>query len=217
MIVDLNLNDKLVVIIGGGKEAQKRINSVINQNCKIIVISEKISPKIARLAKNKKIEIKKYRLEDPKYVTTLKPDIIITTTDDQKTNEKILKFAKTKKIIAYSSDNPEKSDFSNPAIVNFEDIIQVAIFTGGRSPAMSKQIKSKIENLLELVISEKDIQQIKIQKIAREFAKKEIVTQTKRKEYLNAIMNDNDIDQLIKDGQMKKAEKLAIKILRDWK
>ena len=70
---------------------------------------------------------------------------------------------------------------------------------------------------MESVISETDIQQIKLQKIAREVAKKEIATQNKRKDYLNAIMNDNDIDQLIKDGQMKKAERLAIKILRDWK
>ena len=82
---------------------------------------------------------------------------------------------------------------------------------------MSKQIKNKVENLLESVISEADIEQIKIQKIAREYAKKEIPTQNERKKCLNAIINDNEIDQLIKDGQMKEAEKLAIKILKEWK
>ncbi len=30
-------------------------------------------------------------------------------------------------------------------------------------------------------------------------------------------MIDNEIDQLIKDGQIKKAEKRAITILRNWK
>ncbi len=30
-------------------------------------------------------------------------------------------------------------------------------------------------------------------------------------------MTDNEIDQLIKDGQMKNAEKHAIAILRGWK
>jgi precorrin-2 dehydrogenase/sirohydrochlorin ferrochelatase len=30
-------------------------------------------------------------------------------------------------------------------------------------------------------------------------------------------MSDNDIEQLIKDGQLKKAEKRAITMLRDWK
>jgi precorrin-2 dehydrogenase/sirohydrochlorin ferrochelatase len=30
-------------------------------------------------------------------------------------------------------------------------------------------------------------------------------------------MNDNQIDQLIKDGQVKKAEKRAIEIIKKWK
>jgi len=30
-------------------------------------------------------------------------------------------------------------------------------------------------------------------------------------------MNNKDIEQLIKDGQLKKAEKKAIRILGDWK
>jgi len=39
MIVDLNLHDKIVIVIGGGNEAQKRINSLLKQNCDILVIS----------------------------------------------------------------------------------------------------------------------------------------------------------------------------------
>jgi precorrin-2 dehydrogenase/sirohydrochlorin ferrochelatase len=35
--------------------------------------------------------------------------------------------------------------------------------------------------------------------------------------YLGNIMSDKDIKQLIKDGQLKKAEKRAITILRNWK
>ena len=46
MIVDLNLQDKTVIVIGGGSEAEKRINSLLKQGCKIIVISDKVSSKI---------------------------------------------------------------------------------------------------------------------------------------------------------------------------
>ena len=217
MIIDLNLNNRTIIIIGGGKEALKRINATLVHNSKIIVISEKIDSKISDLAKTRKIQVLEKRIESPNFISSLNPDLIITTTDNQKINDKIIDFANTKKILVYSSDNPEKSDFSNPAIINFKDMIQFAIFTGGRSPAMSKRIKSKVENLLGSVISEADIEQIKIQKIAREYAKKEIPTQNERKKCLNAIINDNEIDQLIKDGQMKEAEKLAIKILKEWK
>ena len=217
MIVDLNLHDKTVIVIGGGKEAQKRINSLLKQDCKILVISDSINSQISKLVKAKKIKFKKQKIQDTKFISKFKPNMIITTTNDKNLNQKIINSAKRSKIITYSSDNPEDSDFSNPAIIDFENMIQIAIFTGGRSPAMSKKIKTQSEKIFKKIITKEDIAQIKIQKIARELAKKSIPTQTRRKEYLYNIMADNEIDQLIKDGQIKKAEKRAITILRNWK
>ena len=217
MIVDLNLQNKKIIIIGGGNEAQKRINSVIKQKCDIIVISDSINSQINKLVKSKKIKLIKQKIIDTKFISKLKPNLIITTTDDRKMNQKIIKDAKKKGIIVYSSDNPEDSDFSNPAIIDFENIIQIAIFTGGRSPAMSKKIKDKSEKLFKKIITKEDIAQIKIQKMARELAKEIIPTQEQRRECLRSIMSDNEIDQLIKDGQIKKAEKRSNTILRNWK
>ncbi len=217
MIVDLNLQSKKIIIVGGGNEAQKRINSIIKQECDIIVISESINSQINRLAKSKKIKLIKQKITDTKFISKLKPNLIITTTDDRKMNQKIIKDAKKKGIIVYSSDNPEDSDFSNPAIINFENIIQIAIFTGGRSPAMSKKIKDKSEKLFKKIITKGDIAQIKIQKRARELAKEIIPTQEQRRECLRSIISDNEIEQLIKDGQIKKAEKRSNMILRNWK
>ena len=134
-----------MIVIGGGNEAQKRINSLINEKCDITVISNKVTSKISKLVKSKKIQLKKQDIQDTKFISKFKPDIIITTTNDKKLNQKIINAGKKKKIVTYSSDNPEESDFANLAIINFEDTIQIAIFTGGRSPAMSKKIKSKSE------------------------------------------------------------------------
>ena len=217
MIVDLNLQDKKIIIIGGGKEAQKRINSILKQDCDITVISDTVNSQINKLIKTKKIELIKQKITDTKFISKLKPDMIITTTNDKKINQKIINNAKRKKIIAYSSDNPEDSDFSNPSIIDFENIVQIAIFTGGKSPIMSKKIKDRSEKIFKKIITKEDIAQIKIQKIARKIAKETISTQEQRKECLHSIINDNEIDQLIKDGQMKKAEKRAITILRNWK
>jgi precorrin-2 dehydrogenase/sirohydrochlorin ferrochelatase len=217
MIVNLNLQDKTVIVIGGGNEAQKRINSLLKQDCEIIVISDSINSQINKWVKAKKIKFKKQKIQDTKFISKFKPYMIITTTNNKTINQKIINSAKRNKIIAYSSDNPDESDFSNPAIIDFENVIQIAIFTGGRSPAMSKKIKAKSEKIFKKIITKEDIAQIKIQKIARKLAKETIPTQTQRSEYLHSIMIDNEIDQLIKDGQMKKAEKRASTILRNWK
>ena len=217
MIINLNLEGKKIIIVGGGNEAEKRIKSIINEKCEISVISDSINEQIKNWVKIKKIKLKKQKIENLKFISELKPDLIITTTNDKKINQKIINYAKKRKIIVYSSDNPDDSDFSNAAIIDFEKTIQIAIFTGGRSPAMSKKIKSKSEKALKKVILKEDIAQIKIQKISRTLAKEIIPTQFERKQCLNNIMNDNQIDQLIKDNQVKKAEKRAIEIIKKWK
>ena len=217
MIVDLNLHAKIVIVIGGGNEAQKRINSLLNQCCKIIVISDSVNLQINNLVKTKKIKLIKQRIQDTKFISKLKPNMIITTTDDKILNQKIINSAKKNKIIAYSSDNSEDSDFSNPSIINFENVIQIAIFTGNRSPAMSKKIRIKSEKIFKNIITKEDITQIKIQQIARTLAKSKIDTQIRRKAFLKNIMSDKEIKQLIKDRKPKKAENRVITILRDWK
>jgi len=203
--------------VGGGNEAQKRINSLLKQECDITIISDSINSQINKLTKTKKIKVIKQKVTDTKFISKLNPNLIITTTNDKKMNQKIINDAKKKGIIVYSSDNPEESDFSNPAIIDFENMIQIAIFTGGRSPAMSKKIKEKSEKVLKKIITKEDIAQIKIQKRARKLAKEIIVTQEQRRKCLHSIMTDNEIDQLIKDGQVKKAEKRVSTILRNWK
>ena len=51
---------------------------------------------------------------------------------------------KRKGITVYSSDSPEDSDFSNPAIIDFENMIQIAIFTGGKKSDNVKEYQRKV-------------------------------------------------------------------------
>lgn len=204
-----------MVVIGGGNEATKRIKSLLKQECDITVISTEINKQIESMKKKGKINFKKQQLVDANFLKNEKPYMVITTTDNSHLNQKIISQAKKNKIIAYSSDNPDESDFSNPAIVELEDIIQIAIFTGGRSPAMSKKIKEQIERIIKKEITKEDIEQIRIQQIARNMAKEKLPTQSQRKAFLKNIMNDKEIKQLIKDKKSKKVEKRIISILRE--
>ena len=217
MIVDLNLHDKTVIVIGGGNEAQKRITFLLKQDCNILVISESVNPQIGKLVKAKKIKLKKQKLQDTEFISKFRPDMIITTTNDKDLNQKIICSAKRDRIIVYSSDNPTDSDFSNPAIIDFENIIQIAIFTGGRSPVISKKIRIQSEKIFKKIITKGDIAQVGIQKTARKLAKENLPTQAQRKRYLYSISGNNEIERLVKDGQLKKAERLAVTILRSWK
>ena len=217
MIVDLVINQKKIMVIGGGKEALKRINSMIKEQCEIIVISEDISDQIKKVAKTKKIIVIKQKITNLQFIAKYKPDIIITTTDNKELNQKIIDASKKRKILVYSSDNPENSDFSNPSIIDFEDTIKIAIFTGGSSPIISKKIKEKSEKVFKKTITKEDIGQVKIQKKIRKIVKNVISSQKQRKRYIESVMMDDEIDQLIKAGKFKKAENRAMSMMRDWK
>ena len=217
MIVDLFINQKKILVIGGGREALKRIRTMIKEQCEIIIISETISEQIRNIAKTKKIIIKKQKITNLQFIAEYRPDIIITTTDDKELNQKIINAAKKRKVLVYSSDNPDNSDFSNPAIMDFEDIIKIAIFTGGSSPIIAKKIKEKSEEIFKKTITKEDIGQAKIHKKIRKVVKNVISSQKQRKRYMESIMKDDEIDQLIKDGKFKKAENRAMLMMRDWK
>jgi len=61
LIVDLNLNGKLVMVVGGGQEGLKKINSLLTQDCKILLISDKTNSQILNYVKQKKITFKKMK------------------------------------------------------------------------------------------------------------------------------------------------------------
>ncbi len=211
MIVDLDLRDRTILVVGGGRQAQKRLRHLLGEECNIILVSADVTPQIGRWGESKKITIKKQQVTDTKFISDIRPDIIITTTDSTETNQMIIRYAKRNGITAYSSDNPEESDFANPAIIDFEGAVQVAIFTGGQSPAMSKRIRARLEEALLLggMIKKEDVAQIRLQKTMRAMARDAIPDQARRRECLKEIMDDDAIGQLIKDGQTKRAEERA--------
>ena len=59
----------------------------------------------------------------------------MATTNDRALNRKIVEKARKMKSYAYASDDPEVSDFAHPSVINVADTVQIAISTGGSSPA----------------------------------------------------------------------------------
>ena len=77
MIINLNLENKKIIVAGGGNEAEKRIKSLLNEKCEIVVISDSVNTQILELIKTKQIKLKKLKIENVKFISELKPDIII--------------------------------------------------------------------------------------------------------------------------------------------
>jgi len=215
LIVDLHLKGNLVIVIGSGNEGVKKVNSLLTQDCKILVISDKLNSQIERYVKQGKIKFKKTKLKDAVFLSKYKPYLVMATTSDRMLNRKIVEKARRMKSYAYASDDPEVSDFAHPSVINIADTVQVAVSTGGSSPAMARKIRLKMESFLKKNISSEDIYQIKLQKFARIEAKQVLPTQLDRKKFLYGVMNDKRVKGLLKEGKYKMAQGRVKKMLRE--
>ena len=216
LIVDLHLKGNLVIVVGSGNEGMKKVSSLLTQDCEILVISNNSNAQIEKYEKQGKIKFKKIKLKDESFLSKYKPYLVMATTNDKDLNRKIVQKARKMKSYAYASDDPEISDFAHPSVINIADTLQVAISTGGSSPAMARKIKIKTESFLKKNISSDDIYQIKLQKFARFEAKQVLSTQLDRKKFLYSIMNDKQVKGLLKEGKYKIAQVQVRKILREW-
>ena len=205
-----------MIVIGSGNEGMKKVNSLFTQDCKILVISNKSNSQIEKYVKQGKIQFKKTKLKDATFLSKYKPYLVMATTSDMTLNRKIVEKARRMKSYAYASDDPEVSDFAHPSVINIADTVQVAVSTGGSSPAMARKIRLKMESFLKKNISSEDIYQIKLQKFARFEAKKVISTQLDRKKFLYSVMNDKRVKELLKEGKYKMTQIRVKKMLKEW-
>jgi precorrin-2 dehydrogenase/sirohydrochlorin ferrochelatase len=217
LIVDLNLGGNLVIVVGGGNEGLKKVNTLLTQDCKILLVSDSTNRQIQNYVKQKKITFKKMRLENANFLKKYKPFMVLATTDDKELNRKIVQKAKSMRCYAYAADDPEVSDFAFGSVINIDDTVQIAVSTGGRSPAMARKLKLQAEKIFRKVIKKEDIYHIKLQDFARRAIKTKIATFPERKKFLYGVMNDNHIKQLIQVGNLKKAQKRVMEMLGDIK
>ncbi len=216
MIVDLHLNGRQVIVVGGGSEGLKKINSLLTQDCRIVLISSGTSRQIDWYVESKKIEFRRAALRDAEFLSEYRPYIVMATTDDRELNRKVVQKAKSMGCLAYASDDPDVSDFAHPSVINIGDAVQVAVSTGGRSPAMARKLRIKAEKEIRKIVSSEDVAQIRLQGIARERAKQKIGTQQQRRSFLYKVINDQTIKGFIRNDDLKGAQAHIERMLREW-
>jgi precorrin-2 dehydrogenase / sirohydrochlorin ferrochelatase len=218
MIVDLNLEGKDVVVIGGGTEGVRKVRGLLGQNCKITLISNRLNRYLTDLGKQGQIEIMKTKIKDASILDNYKNSfLVLAATDDKILNRKLVEKGRSMGSFVYAADDPLFSDFSYASIINIEGIMQIAISTSGRSPIMARKIRIKVERILRRIIKKSDIENTKLQDFARTAAKPRIKTVEERKEFLYSLMHNVDIQNLIKEDRVDDAKTVTLELLHKWK
>jgi siroheme synthase-like protein len=148
-----NTENKKILVVGGGKAALLKINSLLNTSAEITVISKDFSFDTSEFKKEyKNLNFIKDNFEINKIKTEY--DMAFICTDNTKLNTEIREFFKHKKTIVMSADNKKESDFITSAIIQKENIT-ISVNTQGKSPTAAKLILNEIEKLLTEDFTEK--------------------------------------------------------------
>jgi precorrin-2 dehydrogenase/sirohydrochlorin ferrochelatase len=136
----LNLENKKILIVGGGKIAYDKASRLLPFTKNITIQSIDFSPKLLELAKDNLLEIKKssYKKGDINGF-----DIVITAVNDINLQINIYLESRNSRIFVNSVDLKEYSDFIFPSYIKKDDLI-ISFSTSGISPAISKHLKKHI-------------------------------------------------------------------------
>ena len=144
--VSIDLNNKNVLVIGAGKIALRKIETLLNYNCNINVITKEIlEEKFLELEKNNKIKIFKNQEFEEKFLENI--FLVVVATDNEILNKEISQLCMSKNILV---NNVTSKDDMNVRFMSIyeKDDIQIAISANG-NPKKAVEIKNKIKNIFE--------------------------------------------------------------------
>lgn len=139
----INLKNKKVLIIGAGKVAYRKVETLLKYGALISVITKEIADERFHSIKNVHIITDKFSesiLEE--YF------MVIAATNDKEFNEKIYKLCDEKNILVNNITSKTEMNCSFVSIVNTDDYL-IGISAKG-NPEKAKKMREKLESILTL-------------------------------------------------------------------
>jgi len=199
LIVDVE--NKKVVIFGGGSVGERK--ATLFKDADVLVASKEFTSGLRRLADKGFVKLLTCDLNKMDIELIIDGAfLVIPATDDPKLNAKIVKLAKKHNVLTNSVDGA--GDIIIPSVIKQGDIV-IGISTLGKSPAMSKFLRKKLEK----AVFKKYADMVKLQDEIREVLKARISDQKTREKILWEILNDEAIWECL-DTSYDKAYELSM-------
>ncbi len=138
----LDLRGRKVVVVGGGRVAERKVESLLACGAAVTVIAPKLTCKLQELAADGGIthEAREYRRGDIAgaalaFVAVDHPDVSASATDE----------AREAGVPVNVVDRPEMCSFILPSVLR-RGRLTIAVSTGGASPAWARKIRERLED-----------------------------------------------------------------------
>jgi uroporphyrin-III C-methyltransferase / precorrin-2 dehydrogenase / sirohydrochlorin ferrochelatase len=141
----LKLDGRRVVIAGGGEQAAQKTRLMLKTEAEIVVAADSLDPELAALAAHGRIR----HLRGPVTCGTFRgAALVFIATGDEMMDAALAGCARTAGVLANVVDRPDLCDAFTPSLVDRDPVV-VAIGTEGTAPVLARQIKTRVEQMLE--------------------------------------------------------------------
>jgi siroheme synthase, N-terminal domain len=185
----INIKDKPVAIIGGGKVGYRKAKKLLEFGALVRIVSPKLVEEFIDLKTsfNSKLEIVEDTYKEEYIRGCL---LVIAATEHNEINKNIGNYCRENGILCNVVDDMDLSDFIVPSTLKRGDLL-ISISTMGKSPALSAKIKRELE---EKYSSEYE-EYVELLGKLREIILKNICDENEKVRLLKAII-DMDIKKL---------------------
>ncbi len=133
----MDLAGRRCVVVGGGKVAERKARKLLEAGAEVVVISPEITPEIEAMP----VEIFRggYAAGD-----LAEAFLAFAATDVREVNAAVVREARERGVPLNVADEPSAGDFALPSTLR-RGGLQVAVSTGGASPALARSIRQELE------------------------------------------------------------------------
>jgi precorrin-2 dehydrogenase/sirohydrochlorin ferrochelatase len=202
----LDVEDREVVIIGGGAVCERKAETMMKYGARVTVVAPEFTPQITAWASAGRLAIrrKQYDAADLDGAS-----IVIASTDDERVNERVARDCRERKIPVNVVDVTHLCEFIVPAIVE-QGSIQLAVSTGGKSPALARTLKEDLQKFVGPEYAEIN----DLLGTLRPSAKKVLPTDTDRKHFFDSILA-RGVVEMVRQGKRREAYETIARACRE--
>jgi len=135
----LDLLSKKVVVIGGGKVAERKVKGLKEAGANVVIVAPEVTTALRQLSEKAEVTWLKKPFSQEDVEGAL---LVIAATNKQEVNEAVARAVKPNQLLNVV-DAPEKSTFHVPAVMR-RGKLSIAVSTSGASPVLAKKICKQI-------------------------------------------------------------------------
>jgi siroheme synthase-like protein len=184
----LDIENREVVIIGGGNVCARKAETMMKYGARVTVVAPELTEEIEGWAREGCLAVRRKRYDHSDLEGA---NIVIASTDDQSVNEQIAADCRARRIPVNVVDVTPLCEFIVPAIIE-KGSVQIAVSTGGKSPALARTLKEDLQRLIGPEYAEVN----DTLGTLREEAKRVLPTDVDRKRFFDGIIAAGILDML---------------------